>query len=314
MFARTLPSSLAAGFLLFGLASSANAHIELIEPVARYEIVGSDTGIKSCPCGLGGSNRTCNVAADGSDPDRSTDRVSQFEAGSTIKLRFEEYVDHTGSFRVAFDPDGADMADFNSNILVPIVADPSNVTGNVDDGAIWEIEVTLPDMTCDNCTLQLIQAMHGDTVNPVADPAPLSTYYTCIDVELVPAGTLGTNEPGSDNGAGGPMTPAPDGNGEAPEDDSMGLGMVPAMGDDTGGQTSMMLGSGNPVGSSSTPGSGNPMGNGQIDNTPGAPVPSSMSSGSSGGCSVAAAPQGAFALLGIAGLCAALSARRRTRR
>ena len=122
MFPRTLPFSLAGfGLALLAFSPTANAHIRLLEPLARYEITGTDTGIKSCPCGLGGSNRTCNVQADGSDPDRST-RVTRAEAGSTITLRFEEYIGHSGSYRVAFDDDGADVADFNSNILMPLLA------------------------------------------------------------------------------------------------------------------------------------------------------------------------------------------------
>ncbi len=170
---------------LLAFAAPASAHIELLEPTPRYAVQGTETGIKSCPCGSGGSNRTCNVTVDGSDPDRS-DQVSRFEAGSTITLRFEEFVDHVGSFRVAFDPDGADFMDFNGNILVPLVADPAAA-----NGTIWEIDVPLPNMICSNCTLQLIQAMNGDMVNPVVDPANVSSYYACVDLELVAPGTLG---------------------------------------------------------------------------------------------------------------------------
>ena len=167
------------------LAPAASAHIELRDPPARYEITNFDTGIKSCPCGLGSSNRTCNLAVDSSDPDRSA-RVSRFEAGSTITLVFDEFVDHAGRFRVAFDPDGADMADFNANVLEDI-PDPAGTGGQT-----WEIQVTLPNMTCENCTLQLVQAMEVDENTPIADPAPISSYYSCVDLQLVAPGTLGT--------------------------------------------------------------------------------------------------------------------------
>lgn len=177
--------------LLF-LTASAAAHIELREPVARYP----RSGNKSCPCGQGESNRRCDVPAEeSSDPNRSTDpdKITRFEVGSTITVRFSEYIGHSGRFRVAFDPDGADLADFNANVLND-VSDPSDGRGD------REVVVRLPDTPCDNCTLQLIQAMHGDTENPVMDPAPLSTYYTCADIELVPKGTLGP--PGDDTGGG----------------------------------------------------------------------------------------------------------------
>jgi MYXO-CTERM domain-containing protein len=188
------------------VASSALAHIDLQEPTARYP----RSGNKSCPCGEGDSNRRCDVPAEeSSDPNRSVDpeKITRLEVGSTITVRFLEYVNHAGRFRVAFDPDGADLADFNDNVLMD-VADPN------DDEGPRELQVTLPDTPCDNCTLQVIQAMHGDTENEVLDPAPLSTYFTCADIVLVPKGSLGDpggSDPGADADAGsGPTDPLDD--------------------------------------------------------------------------------------------------------
>jgi hypothetical protein len=201
----------------FVAPSPAEAHIRLLEPVARYEIEGFDVGIKSCPCGLGGSNRTCNAAVDGSDDNRAgADRVLTAEAGSSLTLRFSEYVGHSGSYRVAFDPDGADLEDFNANILVPMVADPPGNAGNVNEGDVWEIDVTLPDMVCEGCTLQLIQAMHGDMVNPVADPANISSYYACVDLTLVAPGSLPAgDDPTGDDPTGDDPTGGDEGTGAA---------------------------------------------------------------------------------------------------
>jgi hypothetical protein len=221
-YACRIVTILAGSALATLVAPSASAHIELIDPPPRYVLAdGSDNGIKSCPCGLGGSNRVCNVAADGSDPDRS-ERVSRFEAGSTVTIRFQEFVNHGGRFRVAFDPEGADMADFNANILED-VQDPSNASG-----MMWEIPITLPDMTCDNCTLQLVQAMEVDQNIEIADPAPISSYYACADIQLVAPGSLGSgpDEPPND---GQPMP-----GGDMPGDD---MGDMPsdATGGDMGG-------------------------------------------------------------------------------
>lgn len=185
--ARVFPVLLPATLLF---ASTGAAHIELNDPISRYP----RSGNKSCPCGEGDSNRRCDVPAEeSSDPNRSTDpdKITRYEVGSTITVRFDEYIGHAGRFRVAFDEDGADLSDFNNNILMDI-PDPRDGSGE------REIEVTLPDTPCDNCTLQLIQAMHGDTENPVLDPSPLSTYYTCADIILVPKGTLSGG--GSDAG------------------------------------------------------------------------------------------------------------------
>ena len=318
---RTLTHSLTGlGLALLAFAAPASAHIRLLDPVARYEIQGFDTGIKSCPCGSGASNRTCNVAVDGSDPDRSTDRVSRFEAGSTITLRFEEYVDHVGSFRVAFDAEGADFADFNGNILVPLVADPAGGMGNVGEGAIWEIEVELPDMICSNCTLQLIQAMHGDMVNPVTDPTNTQSYYACVDLELVPPGTLGegddTGEPGDDVTEPGDDTSGNGGSGGG----STGAGgaatttNVGALQPMAGAAGNSAPGSGNGAATASAGGTGAANMQGPAGLTLGN-VMQPESGSSSGGCSLTGAPRSAhLAALVAAGLLSAFAFRRRGRR
>jgi len=176
----------AASSVAFILASfvsaSASAHIELVEPAPRYTLPAN----KSCPCGAGDSNRRCEQTAEEShDPLRSAN-VTTFEAGATIHVVADEYVDHAGRMRVAFDPSGADLADFNDNVLMD-VADPSERGLSMATPHVWEFDVQLPDMTCEDCTLQVIQVMQGGTENPVMDPAPLSTYYTCADIRLVAA-------------------------------------------------------------------------------------------------------------------------------
>jgi MYXO-CTERM domain-containing protein len=334
------------------LASTASAHIQLRDPPARYEVTNFDNGIKSCPCGLGSSNRTCNLAVDSSDPDRST-RVSRFEAGSTITLVFDEFVDHAGRFRVAFDPDGADMADFNANVLEDM-PDPAGTGGQT-----WEIQVTLPNMTCTNCTLQLVQAMEVDVNTPIADPAPISSYYSCVDLELVAPGTLGAPEqpgqeqpgqeqpgqeqPGQEQPAGETDPNAQPPSDEAdPSDEPAGeeaSGPEPGPGPSNGAQSGGSA-AGDMTGTPLIPaGTGTPMdtGSGSGVVAPGAvamndpagaapgsvggtlpPPPSiagsSTESGASGGCALAHAPGGASLGLGLLGLFAAVGLRRRARR
>jgi hypothetical protein len=191
---------LATAQLLSGVAM---AHIHLEDPMPRYpgEVSGEN---KACPCGVGSSNRTCRVEGPVSDPDRSTDRVTTLTAGSTIVMRFDEYVGHSGRYRVAFDQDGADLVDFNAHPLVDI-PDPSGNEGNTGDGSIWEIEVPVPETPCDNCTLQLIQMMDGNMVDPVADPVGRSSYYQCADITIVAAGggAAGASSEAVDAGANG---------------------------------------------------------------------------------------------------------------
>lgn len=208
---RNLSSLLVAPACLAAFALSApraHAHIDLVEPPPRY--AGAN---KSCPCGDGDSNRTCNVtAAESTDPNRS-ENVSVFVPGSTITMVVEEYIDHAGRIRVAFDPDGADLSDFNDNVLLD-VSDPREAGLSEDNPRVWELEVTLPNVTCDNCTLQVVQVMEVDTETPAADPATASTYYTCADITLAAQGTV-LGDAGSAPAAGeggGSGAPAPAGN------------------------------------------------------------------------------------------------------
>jgi hypothetical protein len=229
-------SACAAAVALFSV--SAAAHIELVEPAPRYALPGN----KACPCGAGDGNRTCDTTAEEStDPDRSMN-VATFEAGSTITVVAEEYIDHAGRMRVAFDPDGADLADFNDNVLMD-VADPSESGLSMTNPRVWEFQVPLPTTPCDNCTLQIIQAMHGDTENPVLDPAPLSTYYTCADIRIVPQGTL---EAGEGSGSGGSATVGASGAAGAAGSSATGGAAGAAGAGATGGSNAAGTGAGNP--------------------------------------------------------------------
>lgn len=188
------------------VSNGARAHIELIEPPPRYADARAEN--KSCPCGFGTSNRVCDVEAERSDPNRSN-RVTTLTAGQRLVVRFDEYIAHSGRFRVAFDPDGADLGDFNAHPLADI-QDPLGNTGNAGEGSIWEIEVTVPDTPCTNCTLQLIQVMESDLMmTPIDDPAPHSTYYACADIQIVAGAAAGSGGSGAESpDAGTGDTPA----------------------------------------------------------------------------------------------------------
>jgi uncharacterized protein (TIGR03382 family) len=136
------------------LSSAVGAHVLLEEPRRRYD------DMKGAICGKGG-------LADG-----RTSAFHRFQPGETIPVAWTETIDHTGSFRVAFDDDGADRADFDANILYE-QEDPAN-----ESGLRWDAEVTLPDLECTNCTLQLIQVMTTGEANDD------NTYFQCSDIVL----------------------------------------------------------------------------------------------------------------------------------
>ncbi len=151
----------------WGLGGSARAHITLLDPQPRTE------SQKVGPCGL----------ANDPKPDSA---VAVFEPGQTITVRWTETINHPGHFRISFDPDGQDdfvdpasFDDFNSapSVLLDNIADTAS-------GGISEVEVTLPDVTCERCTLQVIQVMTDKP--PYGDGNDL--YYQCADIALRASG------------------------------------------------------------------------------------------------------------------------------
>ncbi|MCW5808206.1 MAG: lytic polysaccharide monooxygenase, partial [Deltaproteobacteria bacterium] len=160
--------TLVAGALIFA-STPAAAHIALRYPPPRT------TEQKAGPCGSTGSTRGATVTT--------------FTPGQKITVEWDETVDHPGHYRIAFDDDGNDVFvnpnnpndNFPSTLVEPI-ADKT--------GGHYTQEVTLPNITCDNCTLQLMQIM--TTQVPYN-----SFYYQCADITL--AGDTGGGGGGGDN-------------------------------------------------------------------------------------------------------------------
>ena len=174
----------------------ARAHLGLSSPSSRY---GPET-LKTGPCGIAGGSRSSNV--------------TYYEPGATIEVRWDEYVDHPGHYRIAFDDDGDDdfvdpatmyELDSNDTVLLDGIADKGQ--GERD----YMATVKLPDLSCDNCTLQVIQVMYDKP--PYTTPGN-DIYYQCADLVLreggappdagtdVDAGTDADAGPGADTGPG----------------------------------------------------------------------------------------------------------------
>ncbi|HEY8376243.1 MAG TPA: SCE4755 family polysaccharide monooxygenase-like protein [Nannocystis sp.] len=154
-------------FVLSTLAASpAAAHIALTDPPARRP------DQKVGPCGLGAN-------------DPRGPNVTVFKGGETITVRWTETVDHPGHYRISFDPDGQDdfvdpaaYDDYYTNDAVLVDQIPDKAGSN----QMYEQQVTLPRMSCDNCTLQLVQVM---TDKPPYQVGTNDLYYQCADIVLV---------------------------------------------------------------------------------------------------------------------------------
>jgi len=171
----------------------ARAHLGLDPPVSRY---GPDV-LKTGPCGKAGGERTGNI--------------TYYEPGETIEVGWDEYIDHPGHYRIAFDDDGVDdfvdpatMTELYSNDTVLLDGIPDEGR----DQRAYVATVTLPDITCDNCTLQVIQVMYDKP--PYTTPGN-DIYYQCADLILREGGAppdagIGADagtDPGTDPGTGG---------------------------------------------------------------------------------------------------------------
>ena len=152
------------------LPSIAAAHIAMDYPPPRT------TSLKTAPCGAAGSTRGTNVTT--------------LAPGSTITVKWRETIDHPGHYRISFDQDGQDFVvppDSTSstegmlNVVVDLIPD---VAGPVPtNGRPYMKDITLPDVECSNCTLQLLQLM-TDKPPYTTDPLSDDIYYQCADITL----------------------------------------------------------------------------------------------------------------------------------
>ncbi|WP_437874385.1 SCE4755 family polysaccharide monooxygenase-like protein [Sorangium sp. So ce513] len=162
-------------------AGVSHAHITLTYPAPRN---GLDGPQKTAPCGAPNDAR-------GND-------VTVFEPGETITVTWDETIDHPGHFRIMFDDDGDDFPDpTNESDLCEPGVDPGCLLDGIADkrGGSYAVQVTLPDIECDNCTLQLIQVM--------TDRRPATLYYRCADLVLrASGGDPGATTSAASTGAG----------------------------------------------------------------------------------------------------------------
>lgn len=168
--ARQRAWTLATVLLALGSAAPAHAHIHLTYPLSR-----TDDGLgdqKAQHCGTEGSAR-------------NESRVTQFKPGATIAVRWDETINHTGHFRISFNPDGDTFSIPPDAETTTEGTDPLVLRDLIADGTNC-LEVTLPEAPCDNCTLQFIQLMY-DKPPYTTDVDSDDIYFNCADIELTDA-------------------------------------------------------------------------------------------------------------------------------
>lgn len=170
--------------------SVAQAHIS-IDLGGTHKSRYSDAGLKGSPCGMAGGARGTNIYT--------------YKPGATITVSLVETVPHPGYFRIAFDNDGDDgfvtpsgtdgamgacagdpkcgpgKADYCNNASVLLDNLDAHAAGGLNTKRTFS--VTLPNVECTNCTLQIIQVMNDLNIHGAPYPAD-DIYYQCIDLVL----------------------------------------------------------------------------------------------------------------------------------
>jgi MYXO-CTERM domain-containing protein len=285
-----------AGAALFAASRSADAHIRLLFPTDWLNDDGTGTAQKTGPCG---------------DPLGEwpaltmTGKVTALKAGDSIMVSWMEMVQHGGWFRIVIAKDRMDPALKDPMVTAGQGTSSPTVTTVKPEGEMvpvggalvwdglfhhpqggagkmWQYKLTVPNMACDQCVMQVIQFM---TPHP-----PNYFYHHCADISIsagtgeVDAGIPPPPDGGADtsaadsggasgSGSGGAI--AGEGGASAGEGGATGKGGTTASG--AGGRTSGKGGTSGQGGSS-----GGDNGEGGDDTTP---APESKS-----GCSVGHAP------------------------
>jgi hypothetical protein len=232
MPARRVPWLVAAAAL--ALPGSALAHLDIDYP----PMWNSPFDQKASPCGT--------TSRDGAP-------LTVLRPGSELTVKITETIFHPGHFRVMLDTD-PEGVDFPVPVDCDDVREPDGMRYLADNvlpsaeragpcadfhspsqreavsGRAYDIVVTLPDVECDNCTLQVVQIMTDSSKHPSGTWNPAGgagMYYRCAAVRL-----SRTEDPTPDPDPGDPGDP---GDPNDPNDPATPSGGCTAAGAGTGG-------------------------------------------------------------------------------
>lgn len=137
--------------LLFAL--TAFAHTTLL-PNAFLQPRSQDANLTRPPCG--GMPRLPNAPS--------------FAPGAKITLDWSEVVNHPGRFEIYLS-----QANDQSFALLKTVSDVSDGTNDLPH--MYTVELELPSVTCEQCTLQLVQVATENPNHP-------KSHYSCADFSI----------------------------------------------------------------------------------------------------------------------------------
>jgi MYXO-CTERM domain-containing protein len=280
----------------------ASAHISLEEGGTHKSRYG-DGEIKGGPCGRLNGARGPNVYT--------------YAPGQKITVSVIESIPHPGYFRIAFDNDGDDafvtprsikpldpnrkcpndptdqcgMSDFYNSPAVLPGMDNLNPHLTARFGTKYTWEVTLPDVECTHCTLQVLQVMEDDLTHGPYDTRPgvgvEDVYFQCIDLVLKRSNDAGTGD-GTDAGTTDAGTPPGDSGGTG----TGGAGGAGGSGGGTAGAGGTPRDAGNTGTGGATGGTGATTGGGATGGAGGATGGAGGATGGAGGATGGAGGSG----------------------
>lgn len=185
--------------VLLGGLGLARAHITLQEPQPWLVEDADGDPQKTAPCGGTGT---------------PTGVVTHYFPGETITVRWRETIYHPGHFRIALTSDRSALVDpmivvdGAGNSVSAAIADPPTAPVLLDglfprtatsgsSGRTFEQQVTLPNVECPSCTLQVIQFMSHHATPYV--------YHHCANVAITavaPAGDMAAAPPPASSSSG----------------------------------------------------------------------------------------------------------------
>jgi MYXO-CTERM domain-containing protein len=169
-------------FLLVSLvwAASAQAHIQLNSPTARY-VQDNGNGLKTAPCGAG----------------TATGAVTKLVPGQSLTVTWKESISHAGHFRIALSDKESDFVEPTS-LDIPSTLPAWDLVDGIQDKTgtqTYTQTVQIPNTECPACVLQLLQIMSTGTDGTNTGPFS-GVYHACADLNISASN-------GGDAGAGG---------------------------------------------------------------------------------------------------------------
>lgn len=203
------------------LSTVADAHFVLMEPAATLMQNNLGDPQKIAPCGGVSANPARGTPA---NPGTPTGSVTRLTGGSMLHIKTQETVFHPGHYRVALartlselPPDPVvttretergpwSVSAVIQNPTVPPVLADGLFAHTERPAAPWETDITIPNINCPDCVLQVIQFMaeharnqdgdfsyhHCAAIAITADPAkPIDTRWAPIVAGPGRSGTAG---------------------------------------------------------------------------------------------------------------------------